>query len=69
MFKRLKKCKTIREIFEVLGKKPFGKAAEVILIMWTMLPLTSIITHIIWADKDVEDYIYQFNIFNKNLRT
>ena len=65
MFKRLKKCKTIREIFEVLGKKPFEKAAEVILIMWTMLPLTSIITHIIWADKDVEDYIYQFNILSK----
>lgn len=51
MFAKLKECKSIKEIYEVLGREPFEKVAAVLLILWSALPLPSIITHAMWAGK------------------
>ncbi len=39
MFKKLKQCKTIKEIYEVLGLKPFEIVAFILLVLWTLLPI------------------------------
>ena len=54
MFAKLKECKSIKEIYEVLGREPFEKVAAVLLVLWSALPLPSIITHAMWAGKNVE---------------
>lgn len=51
MFAKLKECKSIKEIYEVLGREPFEKVAAVLLVLWSALPLPSIITHAMWAGK------------------
>ena len=65
MFARLKECKSIKEIYEVLGREPFEKVAAVLLILWSMLPLPSIVTHAMWAGKNVEGYVYRFHMLYK----
>ena len=47
MFEKLKQCKTIKEIYQTLGRNFFEKVAAVILMLWSALPLISIITHVL----------------------
>lgn len=65
MFAKLKECKSIKEIYEVLGREPFEKVAAVLLVLWSALPLPSIITHVMWAGKNVEGYVYRFHMLSK----
>lgn len=65
MFARLKECKSIKEIYDVLGREPFEKVAVVLLILWSMLPLPSILTHAMWVGKNVEGYVYRFHMLSK----
>ena len=65
MFAKLKECKSIKEIYEVLGREPFEKVAAVLLVLWSALPLPSIITHAMWAGKNVEGYVYRFHMLSK----
>lgn len=65
MFARLKECKSIKEIYAVLGREPFEKVAAVLLVLWSALPLPSIITHAMWAGKNVEGYVYCFHMLSK----
>lgn len=46
MFQKLKQCKTLREIYEVLGTKPFETAAAVLLVLWVLLPIIAAIEQI-----------------------
>lgn len=39
MFQELKKCKTFKEIYTVLGTKPFETAAFVLVLLWCLLPV------------------------------
>ena len=43
MFHKLKQCKTIKEIYEVLGNKPFEIVALLIIFVWVTMPLISTI--------------------------
>ena len=52
MFNKLKKCKTIKEIYQTLGRDFFEKVASVILIMWCMIPVIMLTLHFINYDKD-----------------
>lgn len=65
MFEKLKQCKTIKEIYQTLGRDFFEKVATVILMLWSALPLISIITHVLWMNKDVAAHIYRFNMLAK----
>lgn len=65
MFAKLKECKSIKEIYEVLGRESFEKVAAVLLVLWSALPLPSIITHVMWAGKNVEGYVYRFHMLSK----
>ena len=38
MFEELKKCKTLKEIYTILGTKPFEKAAFILVLLWVFLP-------------------------------
>ena len=46
MFKKLKECKTLTEIYQVLGDKPFEVVALVLLILWVLLPIFATIGQI-----------------------
>lgn len=46
MFKKLKECKTLTEIYQVLGDKPFEVVALVLLILWILLPVFAMIGQI-----------------------
>lgn len=52
MFNKLKKCKTLKEIYQTLGRDFFEKVASVILIMWCMIPVIMLTLHFINYDKD-----------------
>lgn len=64
MFKRLKKCKTLKEIYELLGREFFEKIAMVIVMCWCLLPVLSIIFHVIWAGRVEESFTYRLNILS-----
>lgn len=42
MLTKLKKCKTLKEIYEVLGETFFEKIAMYIVMGWCLLPILSI---------------------------
>lgn len=46
MFKKLKECKTLKEIYQVLGHWPFEIAAIILLIAWVAMPIISAINQI-----------------------
>ena len=48
MLTKLKKCKTLKEIYEVLGRIFFEKIAMYIVMGWCLLPILSIFFHIRW---------------------
>ncbi len=39
MYKKLKECKTLKEIFTIIGTKPFERVAFIIVILWCLLPI------------------------------
>ncbi len=41
MFQELKKCKTLKEIYTILGDAPFEKGAFFLLLWWCLLPIWS----------------------------
>lgn len=41
MLKRLKECKTIKEIYQVLGDKPFEWGAAILLLAWILQPVAA----------------------------
>ncbi len=43
MFEELKKCKTLKEIYTILGDAPFEKGAFFLLLWWCILPVWSTI--------------------------
>lgn len=47
MYQRLKECKTLKEIYIVLGKDFFEKVAFILLLLWCMLPLFAVLGHLI----------------------
>lgn len=49
MFKRLKECKTCKEIFEIIGTKPFETASFWLLLLWCLLPIYSVFERIYWV--------------------
>ena len=50
MLTKLKKCKTLKEIYEVLGRIFFEKIAMYIVMGWCLLPILSIFFHIRWME-------------------
>ena len=63
MFAKLKECKSIKEIYEVLGREPFEKVAAVLLVLWSALPLPSIITHVMFSYViKIPDHGYVYGI-------
>lgn len=49
MFEELKKCKTLKEIYTLLGTAPFEKAAFIIVLLWVLLPVWSCGEHFYWG--------------------
>ena len=49
MLTKLKKCKTLKEIYEMLGENFFEKTAMYIVMGWCLLPILSISFHIRFA--------------------
>lgn len=62
MFEKLKQCKTIKEIYQTLGRDFFEKVASVILVMWCALPIVSILNHALWMSKSDMWFQYKANI-------
>lgn len=60
MFQRLKECKTFKEIFTIIGTKPFEKVAFGIILLWCMMPLMAIVPRVVWYFKADNDYQYNF---------
>lgn len=48
-FDELKKCKTIKEIYMIIGLDAFEKPAFILLCIWAMLPVWSIWSHFYWG--------------------
>lgn len=49
MYKKLKECKTFKEIFDIIGTKPFEIAAFWIVVAWCTWPMVSIGQRIYWT--------------------
>lgn len=61
MFNELKKCKSIRGIYETMGLEKLEKPAYLILCLWALLPVWSIWAHIFWGLRmDFSDARTQF---------
>lgn len=55
MFQELKKCKTLKEIYTILGTKPFETAAFVLVLLWCLLPVWSAHEYFYWGIVGVND--------------
>ncbi len=55
MFKRLKECKNIKEIYQVLGDRPFEIGAIILLVIWIIMPILSAVNQIEIAFNDNYD--------------
>ena len=64
MLTKLKKCKTLKEIYEVLGRIFFGKIAMYIVMGWCLLPILSIFFHIRWMGMAEQTFMYRLNILS-----
>lgn len=58
MLTKLKKCKTLKEIYEVLGRIFFEKIAMYIVMGWCLLPILSIFFHIRWMGMAKQTFMY-----------
>ena len=64
MLTKLKKCKTLKEIYEVLGENFFEKTAMYIVMGWCLLPILSIFFHIRWMGMAEQTFMYRLNILS-----
>ena len=64
MLIKLKKCKTLKEIYEVLGRIFFEKIAMYIVMGWCLLPILSIFFHIRWMGMAEQTFMYRLNILS-----
>ena len=64
MLTKLKKCKTLKEIYEVLGRIFFEKIAMYIVMGWCLLPILSIFFHIRWMGMAEQTFMYRLNILS-----
>ena len=62
MLTKLKKCKTLKEIYEVLGRIFFGKIAMYIVMGWCLLPILSIFFHIRWMGMAEQTFMYRLKL-------
>ncbi len=46
MFKKLKECKTLKEIYQVLGNRPFEIISVILLAIWVIMPIISTISQV-----------------------
>lgn len=58
MLTKLKKCKTLKEIYEMLGENFFEKTAMYIVMGWCLLPILSIFFHIRWVGMAEQTFMY-----------
>lgn len=49
MFQELKECKTLKEIYTILGNAPFENTAFVLVLLWCLLPVWSFGEHVYWG--------------------
>lgn len=56
MFKKLKECKTLKEIFVMIGTKPFEKIAFVVVILWCLLPAIVVGERVYWSIVATSSY-------------
>ena len=64
MLTKLKKCKTLKEIYEMLGENFFEKTAMYIVMGWCLLPILSIFFHIRWVGMAEQTFMYRLNILS-----
>ncbi len=77
MFHKLKQCKTLKEIYEVLGLKPFEICAAFIMGVWILLPIWAAIEQLnVGLHEDLrfaQGYLvmhnYQYNVQSIGLLT
>lgn len=62
MFKKLQECKNLKEIFVMVGTKPFEITAFVLLILWSLLPIYWTIERVYWTLVAQNDYEHQYAI-------
>ena len=62
MFKQLKECKTLKEIYTILGTEPFEKVAFILVVAWCLLPFYSAIEHFYWGIVGVNDLQKEFAV-------
>ncbi len=56
MFQKLKECKTFKEIFDIVGTKPFEIAAFWVVLGWCILPLISVVERVYWSLNALNSY-------------
>lgn len=62
MFKKLQECKNLKEIFAMMGTKPFEITAFFILLLWCLLPIYYTIERVYWTIVAVNDYQHGYAI-------
>ncbi len=62
MFKKLQECKNLKEIFAMMGTKPFEIVSFVILILWCLLPIYFTIERIYWSLNAVNELQHEYAI-------
>lgn len=62
MFKKLQECKSLKELFAMVGTKPFEITAFVIMIFWCLLPIYWTIERVYWTLVAQNDYEHQYAI-------
>lgn len=67
MLKKLKECKTLKEIFACIGTKPFEIAALLVIVAWCVLPVYFIVERLFWSVNAVNDFQHSFAISEGHL--
>lgn len=62
MFKKLQECKNLKEIFAMIGNKPFEITAFILVLLWSLLPVYMIIERVYWAINAENDYQLSYAI-------
>ena len=67
MFKKLQECKNLKEIFAMMGTKPFEITAFVLVILWSLLPIYYTIERVYWTLVATNDYQHQYAIMEGHM--
>lgn len=49
LYAQLKECKTIREMYQVLGEERLEKGIFLLLCAWALVPIASVFSHFFWS--------------------